>query len=115
MSPPSRPARAAVTLHCQDCPMWYGAENGGWGPCTIKNRRGDRRYLTWGGHACDEGYVVPDEELDRAASLSGALSTSSASAVGYTSTSKAGQGNRRATRRRTSGASSTRRRAVSRR
>jgi hypothetical protein len=104
-------------LHCKDCPMWYGAEDDGWGPCSIKHRRGDRRYLTWGGHECDEGYVPPTAApvLTRADELSGHLSTSRPSAVGYTSISKAGQGRRRAARRRTAGASSTRRRSGSKR
>jgi hypothetical protein len=112
------PARAEPpTLHCKDCPMWYGAEDDGWGPCSIKNRRGDTRYLTWGGHRCDEGYVVPSarDDLDRAGPLRGSRSTSRASAVGYSSTAKAGQGRRRAARRRAAGASSTRRRSGSRR
>ena len=107
----------AGPLQCQDCPMWYGAENGGLGPCSIKNRRGDTRYLTWGGHACDEAYVPPPvaPTFASAAELSGARSTSSASAVGYTSTSKAGHGKSGATSRKASGASSTRRRATSKR
>lgn len=113
---PDRSAR--VTLHCQDCPMWYGAENEGWGPCSIKNRRGDTRYLTYGGHLCDEGYVPPPNAmiaLDRAAELSGSRSTSKASEVGYTSISNAGAESRAATARKRSGASSTRRRSRSRR
>ena len=105
MSPPSKGAAKATsgslpTLHCRDCPMWYGAENEGWGPCSIKNRRGDTRYLTYGGHECDEGYVPPPSVapiLERAAEFSGSRSTSIASAVGYSSTSKAAQGTRPAT------------------
>ena len=50
---------APVPLHCLDCPMWYGAEDDGWGPCSIKHQRGDVRFLTFGGHLCDEGYVPP--------------------------------------------------------
>jgi hypothetical protein len=46
-------------LFCRDCPMWYGGEDDGWGPCSIKHRRGDTKYLTWGGHACDEEYTPP--------------------------------------------------------
>ena len=104
--PEPRPPGRRPTLHCRDCPMWYGAEDDGWGPCSIKHRRGDRRYLTWGGHACDEGYVPPTAApvLTRADELSGLRSTS-----------KAGQGNRRAARRKVSGASSTRRRSGSKR
>jgi len=52
-------AAARSPLHCRDCPMWYGGEDEGWGPCSIKHRRGDDRYLTWGGHLCDEGYSPP--------------------------------------------------------
>src|SRR5208282_5424965 len=108
-------ALAIVPLHCRDCPMWYGAEDDGWGPCSIKNRRGDERYLTWGGHACDEDYSPPRAKpaFVRATALRGARSTSRASAVGYTSTSKAAQGSRRATRRNARGDTSTRRRASS--
>jgi hypothetical protein len=117
MKLPHAPIRSKKILHCRDCPMWYGAEDEGWGPCAIKHRRGDRRYLTYGGHECDEGYTPPPEApvLTRADSLSGLRSTSRASSVGYTSISKAGQGRRGAARRRTSGASSRRRRAGSRR
>jgi hypothetical protein len=46
-------------LHCRDCPMWYGEENKGWGPCSIKHQRGDVRFITFGGHLCDEGYSPP--------------------------------------------------------
>lgn len=82
---PRKSARAPdpPTLHCRDCPMWYGAEDDGWGPCSIKHRRGDVRYLTYGGHLCDEGYVPPARLAPgNAARLSGSRSTSSASAVG---------------------------------
>ena len=116
--PAASPGEAAPTvadLHCRDCPMWYGAEDGGWGPCSIKNRRGEDRYLTWGGHACDEGYEPPAASRLRAAPLSGSRSTSRASAVGYSSTSNAGHGRRSATRRRSSDESSTRRRSGSKR
>ena len=112
--PPGSPAPPSG-LHCRDCPMWYGAEDGGWGPCSIKNRRGDDRYLTWGGHDCDEGYVPPTPSRTRAAALSGSRSTSRASAVGYSSTSNAGQGRRSATRRKAAADSSTRRRPGSKR
>ncbi len=75
---------AGEPLRCLRCPMWYGAEDEGWGPCSIKNRRGDQRYLTYGGHACDEGYVPPPTtpKRARAGGLRGSRSTSSASAVG---------------------------------
>ncbi len=109
------PAPPGAGLRCRDCPMWYGAEDDGWGPCSIKNRRGDERYLTWGGHACDEGYVPPDPSpsVDLAAALRGARSTSRASAVGYRSTSNAGKRRRPAARRRRVGSSSSRRRTGS--
>jgi hypothetical protein len=110
------PARGSPdrTLLCRDCPMWYGAEDAGWGPCSIKHRRGDQRYLTYGAHVCDEDYVPPTPtNPGNAAVLSGVRSTSRASAVGYTSTSKAGSRSRRATRRSRSAESSTRRRSKS--
>jgi hypothetical protein len=52
-------ATARPPLRCRECPMWYGGEDNGWGPCSIKHRRGDDRYLTWGGHLCDEEYTPP--------------------------------------------------------
>ena len=52
-------AAPAKPLQCRDCPMWYGAEDNGWGPCSIKHQRADRRFLTHGSHECDEGYVPP--------------------------------------------------------
>lgn len=94
--------------------MWYGAEDDGWGPCSIKHRRGDARYLTFGGHACDEGYEPPGgRPAGNAAALSGTRSTSRASAVGYSSTSKAGYATPRAARRSQPGATTRRRRAGS--
>lgn len=57
--PGRSPGGTPVTLHCLDCPMWYGAEDDGWGPCSIKHQRGDVRFLTFGAHLCDEGYVPP--------------------------------------------------------
>jgi hypothetical protein len=102
-----------IGLHCLDCPMWYGAEDDGWGPCSIKHQRGDVRFLTYGGHACDEGYVPPGTAPGKAARLSGSRSTSRASAVGYSSTAKAGARRRPAKRRSRSGSSSRRRRTRS--
>ena len=90
------PAKGEEVLHCRDCPMWYGEENKGWGPCSIKHQRGDVRFITFGGHECDENYTPPvpirlgRASATRAARLSGARSTSIESAVGYSSTSKAG-------------------------
>lgn len=43
-----------VELQCKDCEMWYGAEDDGYGPCSIKHARGDDEYLTYGFHDCDE-------------------------------------------------------------
>jgi hypothetical protein len=103
-----------ATLRCRDCPMWYGAEDDGWGPCSLKHQRGDVRYLTHGSHVCDENYRPPPLRIEgNAAELSGVRSTSSESSVGYTSTAKAGKGSRRANRRSRSGANSTRRRPAS--
>ncbi|HEX9709746.1 MAG TPA: hypothetical protein VGB42_07285 [Candidatus Thermoplasmatota archaeon] len=45
-----------VSLLCRDCPHWYGSEDDGYGPCTVKSQRQARRPLTYGGHTCDEGY-----------------------------------------------------------
>ena len=112
---PGVPSGLATTnrepvLHCRQCPLWYGAEDEGWGPCSIKHQRGDERYLTYGGHECDEGYIPPGWP-GNAAVFSGERSTSSGTAVGYSSTSNAGKGKRRAKRRRSAAASSTRRRS----
>lgn len=119
----ARPARETVLwasdlppppLHCRDCPLWYGEEDRGWGPCSIKHQRGDMRFITFGAHQCDEGYLPPVVlRGTKAARLSGVRSTSSASAVGYSSTSKQGKGKERARRRRSSGSTSSRPRASS--
>lgn len=105
---------AETPLRCRDCPMWYGGEDDGWGPCSLKHQRGDVRYLTHGSHVCDENYRPPPARIEgNAAELRGVRSTSRASSVGYTSTSKAGKRSRRANRRKRSDESSTRRRTVS--
>ena len=88
-APPSARSRGAPPLFCRNCPLWYGDEDAGWGPCSIKHRRGDERYLTIGSHPCDEGYTPPTVR-GKAARFKGSRSTSSASAVGYSSTTKAG-------------------------
>lgn len=111
MSPTGSASPRASSLSCRDCPMWYGAEDEGWGPCSIKHRRGDVRYLTWGGHACDENYRPP--HWGKAERFKGSRSTSKRSAVGYASTTNAGHGRRRATRRRRPGAAMSRRRSKS--
>ena len=80
-----------LPLKCKDCTYWYGAEDDEVGPCSIKNMRGDKRYMTIGRHACDEGFfakemrfrrmmhypphtalvniILQDEKLERAARL----------------------------------------------
>lgn len=47
---------ALVPVQCKDCEFWYGAEDDGYGPCEIKNARGDARFVTFGTHRCDEVY-----------------------------------------------------------
>ncbi len=39
---------------CRDCGKWYGAEDDEYGPCLYKNARDDDRFVTHGGHYCDE-------------------------------------------------------------
>jgi len=51
------------SLLCRDCPYWYGAEDDGYGPCTIKSQRGEPRPLTYGAHVCDEGYDVVSGQI----------------------------------------------------
>lgn len=46
-----------MALHCANCPLWYGAENDEYGPCQVKHARSDARFVTFGTHACDEGYT----------------------------------------------------------
>jgi hypothetical protein len=45
-------------LKCKDCKHWYGAEDDEVGPCSIKNMRGEKRYMTFGLHDCDEGFFA---------------------------------------------------------
>lgn len=47
-----------MILHCHECDKWYGAEDDEFGPCMIKNMRGDGKYVTHGSHECDEGYEM---------------------------------------------------------
>jgi len=47
-----------VLLKCKDCTYWYGAEDDEVGPCSIKNMRGEKRYMTFGLHECDEGFFA---------------------------------------------------------
>ncbi len=53
-------------MRCKDCEKWYGAEDDGFGPCSIKNARGDAKYITFGMHRCDEIYKDLDDEDDSA-------------------------------------------------
>ncbi len=41
-------------LQCKDCDKWYGAEDDEYGPCLYKHSREDDRFVTYGGHYCDE-------------------------------------------------------------
>ncbi len=41
-------------LRCMDCDKWYGAEDDEYGPCLYKNSRKEERFVTHGGHYCDE-------------------------------------------------------------
>lgn len=41
-------------LHCKNCDRWYGAEDDEYGPCSIKHKRGDKSFVTYGNHECDE-------------------------------------------------------------
>lgn len=55
-----------VVLHCRDCKYWYGAEDDGAGPCSLKHMRGLKKYMTWGSHVCDEKAALDEKaELER--------------------------------------------------
>jgi len=54
----ARPKARGRPLNCKDCNLWYGAEDDEVGPCSIKNMRGDKRYMTIGTHDCDEGLMA---------------------------------------------------------
>ena len=43
---------------CKDCDKWYGQEDDEYGPCSYKHLRKEKKYITYGYHACDE-----EEEL----------------------------------------------------
>ncbi|MFQ5837769.1 MAG: hypothetical protein ACE5HJ_03195 [Thermoplasmata archaeon] len=47
-------ARHGEWHHCKDCDKWYGAEDDEYGPCLYKHARGDEKFVTHGGHGCDE-------------------------------------------------------------
>jgi len=53
-------AQALPPLQCKDCEHWYGAEDDEFGPCALKNMRGERRFITQGVFHCDEGRTVAD-------------------------------------------------------
>lgn len=58
-----------MALHCRDCDKWYGSEDDGYGPCTIKSQRGEKKPLTYGAQLCDEGFDLVDGKVVRAAAL----------------------------------------------
>lgn len=39
---------------CKDCDKWYGQEDEEHGPCSYKNARRERKFITYGYHECDE-------------------------------------------------------------
>lgn len=41
-------------LRCASCRYWYGAEDDEYGPCQLKHQRNESRFITFGGHVCDE-------------------------------------------------------------
>lgn len=61
---PSRMTVAERELYCKDCRYWYGAEDDEYGPCQIKQARGDRRFVTFGGHVCDEPLARKEYGVD---------------------------------------------------
>ena len=57
---------------CKDCEKWYGQEDDEYGPCSYKNLRKERKYLTYGYHECDEEQELRERvEAWRAKSVSG--------------------------------------------
>lgn len=59
------PVRGTLAeLHCKECRYWYGAEDDEYGPCQIKQSRGDRRFVTFGEHACDEPLARKEYGVD---------------------------------------------------
>lgn len=54
-------------LHCKDCRYWYGAEDDEYGPCQIKNARGDAKFVTFGHHPCDEPQALKEYGVVRPA------------------------------------------------
>ncbi|RLG69744.1 MAG: hypothetical protein DRO11_07280 [Methanobacteriota archaeon] len=44
----------AMVVRCKSCDKWYGSEDEGYGPCSIKHMRGDKQYITHALHECDE-------------------------------------------------------------
>ncbi|HLE97241.1 MAG TPA: hypothetical protein VI997_07715 [Candidatus Thermoplasmatota archaeon] len=50
-------------LKCKDCRYWYGAEDDEYGPCQLKNVRGDARFVTFGLHDCDESQALREYDV----------------------------------------------------
>ena len=59
MAPVAAPVGKA-DHRCKECRYWYGAEDDEFGPCQIKQSRGDRRFVTFGGHLCDEPLALAE-------------------------------------------------------
>lgn len=57
---PDEPETSQKSHHCKDCRYWYGAEDDEYGPCQLKQARGDRRFVTFGGHPCDEPLALKE-------------------------------------------------------
>lgn len=53
-------------LQCKDCRYWYGAEDDEYGPCQLKHMRADAKFLTFGGHDCDEPQALKEYGVTRA-------------------------------------------------
>lgn len=48
---------------CRNCDKWYGAEDDEYGPCLYKHAGGDERFVTHGGHLCDETEELRNRRL----------------------------------------------------
>lgn len=59
-------AETRERLQCKDCRYWYGAEDDEYGPCQLKNARGDAKFVTYGGHDCDEPVAILEYGVKRA-------------------------------------------------
>ena len=58
---------ALTELLCKDCRYWYGAEDDEYGPCQLKNARGDAKFVTFGHHKCDETQALKEYGVIRPA------------------------------------------------